>query len=434
MSKTLAILLPVCLLAGLVAAGLYLMFKDTTPPEVALVPAQGPVNSHMKFVLRARDEQSGVREVTVAAVQGGKSVSLVSKTYSPAVPSVEEPFSLKEGLREGNFTLRVSVRDGSYYFFGRGATAASEPAFILDNHPPRVALTSTAHNIKRGGAGCLAYTVTKKAALSGVFVGDLFFPGFEQPDGGYICFFAFPDNVAPKDFRVKLMARDLAGNEDSKYVQMHLLPREFKADKVNIPESFLAHKFTEFKSFFPEETDPLKLYLRVNTETRAVNAKTLLAIGNRTSPTPLWSGAFLRLPNSAQRSGFGDQRTYLYNGEKIDFQVHQGVDLASLERAPIPAANSGDVVFAGYLGIYGNAVVIDHGLGLQSIYSHMSQIDVHEGDRLAKGQVIGRTGTSGLAGGDHLHFGILVSGIPVTPLEWWDSHWIEDNVLSKYRK
>ena len=388
----------------------------------------------MKFVLSARDADSGVREVTVTAVQGAKTIPLVAKTYSPAASAVDEPFTLKEGLREGNFTLRVSVRDGSYYLFGRGVTAAFESPFILDNQPPRVALTSTAHNIKRGGTGCVAYTVSKKTSLSGVWVGDFFFRGYEQPDGSSICLFAFPDSVQPKDFRVKLMARDLAGNEDSKYVQMHILPREFKADKVNIPESFLVQKFSEFKPFYPEETDPLKLYLRVNTEMRAQNAQTLLAVGNRTSPTPLWSGSFQRLPNSAQRSGFGDQRTYLYNGEKIDFQVHQGVDLASLERAPIPAANSGNVAFAGYLGIYGNAVVIDHGLGMQSIYSHMSQIDVHEGDRVARGQVIGRTGTSGLAGGDHLHFGILLAGIPVTPLEWWDPHWIEDNVLAKYRK
>ncbi len=434
MSKTIAILLPVCLLLGLVSAGLYFMFKDTAPPEVVLVPAQGPVNSHVKFALTARDPDSGVREITVTAVQGAKSIPLVAKTYTPPVASLEESFSLKEGFREGNFTLRVAVRDASYYMFGRGSTTTLEPGYVLDNHPPRVAISSTAHNIKRGGTGCVAYTVTKKTSLSGVFVGENFFPGFEQEDGLYVCLFAFPDWLQPKDFRVKLVARDLAGNEDAKYVQMHILPRNFLADKVNIPESFLAQKFSEFKPFYPEETDPLKLYLRVNTELRVQNAQTLLKVGNRTSPTPLWSGGFMRLPNSAQRSGFGDQRTYLYNGEKIDFQVHQGVDLASLERAPVPAANVGDVVYAGFLGIYGNAVVIDHGLGLQTIYSHMSQIDVREGERLAKGQIIGRTGTTGLAGGDHLHFGVLISGIPVTPLEWWDPHWIEDNVLAKYKK
>lgn len=434
MSKKIAILFPVLLLLAVVSVGLYLMFKDTLPPEVVLTPAQGPVNTQGKITLAARDEGSGVREMTVTAVQSGKSVQLLSKTYSPPVPTASETFPIKEAnLREGNFTLRVMVRDGSYYMLGQGAATHQEASFALDNRPPRISIASTAHNVKRGGTGCVAYTVSKKAVHSGVYVGDLFFPGFEQPDGQYVCLFAFPESVQPKDFRAKLVARDQAGNEDAKIIQVHTLPRTFVADKVNIPDSFLAQKFAEFRHFYPEETDPLKMYLKVNSEVRQQNAQTLLAIGNRTAGKPLWTGAFLRLPNSAQRSGFGDQRTYLYNGEKIDHQVHLGVDLASLERAPVPAANTGDVVFAAYIGIYGNAVVIDHGLGLQSLYSHLSQIDVREGERVNKGQVIGRTGVSGLAGGDHLHFGIMLSGVPVTPLEWWDPHWIEDNVLAKYK-
>jgi murein DD-endopeptidase MepM/ murein hydrolase activator NlpD len=94
------------------------------------------------------------------------------------------------------------------------------------------------------------------------------------------------------------------------------------------------------------------------------------------------------------------------------------------------AANRGKVIFADYLGIYGNMVVLDHGLGVFSLYSHLSQIGVVEGDIVEKNGVLGATGTSGMAGGDHLHFSMLVNGVLVDPLEWWDEHWLDLNILS----
>ena len=94
----------------------------------------------------------------------------------------------------------------------------------------------------------------------------------------------------------------------------------------------------------------------------------------------------------------------------------------------VPAANSGVVVFTGPLTIYGNTVIIDHGLGLQTLYAHLSSIDVKVGEQVTKGRVLGRTGATGLAMGDHLHFEVLVAGVSVTPLEWWDAKWIRDRI------
>jgi murein DD-endopeptidase MepM/ murein hydrolase activator NlpD len=98
---------------------------------------------------------------------------------------------------------------------------------------------------------------------------------------------------------------------------------------------------------------------------------------------------------------------------------------------PVRAANDGVVVFAGFLGIYGNAAVIDHGCGLQSLYGHMSSLAVKEGDQVKREQEIGRSGQTGLAAGDHLHFTMLLDGIPVNPTEWWDPHWIHDRIEVK---
>jgi murein DD-endopeptidase MepM/ murein hydrolase activator NlpD len=78
--------------------------------------------------------------------------------------------------------------------------------------------------------------------------------------------------------------------------------------------------------------------------------------------------------------------------------------------------------------------MIDHGIGVFSGYSHLSQIDVKVGDKVNKGDVVGKTGTSGLAGGDHLHFDMAVQGEFVDPLEWWDPHWLKDQVEKVWGK
>ena len=145
-------------------------------------------------------------------------------------------------------------------------------------------------------------------------------------------------------------------------------------------------------------------------------------------PAPRWEGAFLRLPNSAPLSSFADRRTYVHDGDTIDRQTHLGFDLASLRGSPVPAANAGKVVFGGPLGIYGNTVVIDHGLGVFSLYGHLSEVGVKPGDEVGRGDPVGKTGDTGLAAGDHLHFSVMIHGVHVDPVEWWDAHWIHDHV------
>jgi murein DD-endopeptidase MepM/ murein hydrolase activator NlpD len=136
----------------------------------------------------------------------------------------------------------------------------------------------------------------------------------------------------------------------------------------------------------------------------------------------------MRLPNSKPMAAFADHRSYVYHGREVDRQVHLGQDLASLKGAEVPAANNGVVVFTGPLGIYGQSVILDHGRGLFSLYSHLSKINVAKGQKLNKGEMLGNTGATGMAGGDHLHFSIMIQGKFVNPLEWWDPHWIKDQV------
>jgi murein DD-endopeptidase MepM/ murein hydrolase activator NlpD len=153
-----------------------------------------------------------------------------------------------------------------------------------------------------------------------------------------------------------------------------------------------------------------------------------------TAPDILWQGAFKQLTNTAVEAGFADQRTYVHNGNDVDQQVHLGFDLASTTNAPVLAANSGRVVHAGWLGIYGNCVIVDHGMGVQSLYAHLSAIDVGVDEVVEKNGRLGLSGETGLAGGDHLHFTMLLGGHAVTPIDWWSEQWVEDRIERKLRQ
>ena len=173
----------------------------------------------------------------------------------------------------------------------------------------------------------------------------------------------------------------------------------------------------------------MSAFLRVNREgRRAAEAKIRELTGGESSPKPLWTGAFRQQPNSKVFANFPEERTYEAGGRTIDVEWHLGIDLASQKRVPIEASNAGRVVFTGANGIYGNMVLLDHGLGLFTLYGHLSETDVKPGQDVKQGEAIGRSGETGLAGGDHLHFGLLVRGVYASPLEWWDPHWLRDRI------
>jgi murein DD-endopeptidase MepM/ murein hydrolase activator NlpD len=176
--------------------------------------------------------------------------------------------------------------------------------------------------------------------------------------------------------------------------------------------------------------EPLDQYLEINRRVRAENAAKIREITSKSRSERLWDGRFQRMARSSRRAGFAEYRTYHYKGQEVDHQVHLGIDLASTRHADVKASNRGEVVFAEYLGIYGNMVIIDHGLGIFTLYSHLSQIGSAVGDVVDKDTVIGLSGKSGMAGGDHLHFSVLVNGVFVNPLEWWDSQWLKLNILN----
>ncbi|MBU1230781.1 MAG: M23 family metallopeptidase [Proteobacteria bacterium] len=419
------------LLLAALGLGVYAFIRDGRPPVLGLSPQGSAASYNTDFTLTLKTRDIGLKNLSIYASQDGRSVEVLKRSFDGKPLEHTEIFRLPRdtAFKEGPIELSIEARTHSLLFFlGRGK-ASLVRKYTLDFTPPHVTVNQGVHNVNQGGAGAVSFTVSKPVQRVGVAVGEYFFPAFQQKSGDYFCYFAMPYDMPPGSFKPRVMVRDLAGNEATQTLYIYAIPKNFKFDKLNVSDEFLNDKMSQYSAQYPQEQSPLDIYKRVNSELRKQNEVDLRRIAEDTSNSTLWSGPFLRLPNAAGRAGFGDQRDYFYNGMKIDHQTHLGVDLASLANAPVPAANDGKVAFAGFLGIYGNCVIIDHGLGLQSLYSHLDSMDVAKGAEVKRGQFIGKTGTTGLAGGDHLHFGILISGVQVSPVEWWDEHWIQDNVL-----
>lgn len=414
------------------SAGTYLLVQDTQGPEISMRPETNRTSGKQEITITATDKDSDIKAISVSIRRDNSSKLLFTKTFDTKSKTQSLTFTLAEAqLSDGAFELEVKGTDSSFAGFGRGNSSTRIIGMIYDTAPPRITITTMPPYIKRGGSAVIAFTSNKELHKAGVKVNDYYFPAYKQPDDRYICFFAFPYALTIQDYSPQLLAEDMAGNVALVRPAFYPQPREFKSDKINLSDNFINSKDSEFREDVPGDMTPLQRFLIMNRDVRAACAAKLLEIGLKSGPEMKWEGNFLQMPRSAKRADFAEARTYMYNGQEVDHQVHEGLDLAELQQAPVPAANNGTISFAGHLGIHGNMVVIDHGLGVSSIYSHLSSIAVNLGDPVAKGQIIGHTGATGMAGGDHLHFTILISGVPVYPQEWLDPHWLQDNVTSR---
>lgn len=413
--------------------GVFRYVRDTTAPDIVASAESGPISARRALTTKLTDSGAGLKSLRVSLVQGEKSVEVASRDFPPGTTTAEEAINLGGAhLQEGPFQVRITAVDHSPFRFGKGNANEKVLSFEYDNRPPAVTILSTAHNINQGGAGLVVYSVSEAVEKTGISVGGLFFPGYRQASGTYVCLFAFPHDMSPAAFVPKVLAVDAAGNERLAGIYYHLIPKPFPTDRIEVSQRFLDNKIVpDFQHFYPEITDPLELFLKVNREMRQQNTLAIFEFGRQTAAQPLWSGVFLRQPNAAVPGYYAQARTYIHAGQVVDRQTHLGIDLASTAQAPVPAANAGKVIFADELGIYGECVVVDHGLGLQTLYAHLSQMTVQAGETVSKGQIVGRTGITGMAGGDHLHFSVLIAGHQVNPLEWWDPNWLKNNVTDK---
>ncbi len=428
------------ILAAVAALGYWGLSRlDHDDPSIQLKPDVAWVGPKTSFTVQCSDPDSGLNEVKVTFTQDGQEKLILTRAFPPggeAGHPVELSFTLEPkalGFKEGKARLTVLARDRSWRHGFQGRTQVLSREVDIDLVPLTLSFLSVSHLLRPGGTGLIIYRVNKPPKESGVMVGGELFRGYPNPKGtkgDYVALFPVPRD-AVGTAQVELVARPAAGEEVRQPVSLRLKPRRWRQDTINLSEPFVRRVAATFS--VPVSGELVDTFLEVNRNLRRVNHEKVRQICRTSQPQPLWSGGFQRYLGKPM-ARYGDRRSYLWQGRTVDQQVHLGEDLANFVHTPVPGANHGVVVWAEPLGIYGQTVILDHGLGVFSMYSHLSSIEVKAGDRVEKGKVLGRTGDTGLAGGDHLHFSMLVQGEFVDPLEWWDPHWLKDQVEGLWGK
>lgn len=422
------------------------------PPVVQLDKDLTALGRNPEVSIAVQDAGSGLKKFSVTLKQKNQAVSLIDEQYPG--PTLEkfwkagdrqaksfqlgELISKKHKIQDGPATLEISAVDHSLRHFLSGNSTELQKNFVFDLYPPRLEVISGQHYINQGGSECVVYRVSPDAEISGVQAGPYFFPGY--PFGGTekdlkFSLFAFAYSNDAKS-PLKIVARDAAGNQAVAGFWYKLFPKTFRKSEIKIQDNFLQKVVPEILSRTPDvrdQGDLVKSFLEINGKLRQVNHAMIKKLSEKSAHRFLWNGAFLQLSKSQVEALFADHRTYTYQGKVIDHQDHVGFDLSVVQQYPIEATNDGVVIYADYLGIYGNCVLIDHGYGLVSIYGHLSSMNVKQGQAVKKKQVLGRSGETGLAAGDHLHFGLFLHGVPINPTEWWDAHWIQDHIYLRLK-
>ncbi len=425
-------------LALIIGGGAYIavVFFEKEQPSITLGGSTEYLGKDATFNLSASDAKSGLRTLSFTIQQGDKKVEIINVAFprrgysgkiGPASYMKDINFKLdNSGLTDGEAELILRVSDYSLRGLLAGNINEFRKKVTIDTQAPKIRLLHAERYISPGGSGIVIYQLQGSAIKHGAeFAGHLH-PGHPIGDGRddvFIAYIALPYDTKTIG-KSELLAEDAAGNRSNLAFSPIFKKVAQRKDKINVGDNFLSAKIPEFEQYYPQmQGSMVEKYLYTNREVRKANNQKIFDLCQSPISQRLWKDRFTRMPG-ASKAGYADHRTYYYQGKEIDRQVHLGMDIASTQRAEVKAANRGKVVFADYLGIYGNMVLLDHGQGVFSLYSHLSAIQVAIGDEIDTDVVLGLTGTSGMAGGDHLHFSVLINGIFVTPKEWWDQQWI----------
>jgi murein DD-endopeptidase MepM/ murein hydrolase activator NlpD len=459
----------IALLAAIVAAALFIAAGRGAPPLIVIAHPERLVGQASTLELTVGAPGARLDQLSVTLEQNGKSFPLVAalEDVQRAPDATGKPGTVPTMVQTDADHVRVVRTFGKQSIpelqsgAARLVVSASRKSFLslrmlsdtvsrdvqVRLEPPRISVLSTHHFVNHGGAEMVVYRTTPPDVRSGVRVGDVEYVGYPASGAGLagaagaddltrLAFFALlhDQHLATP---IVAFARDEAGNEAVTSFVDKVFEKPFRRSRIEIDDRFVQRVVPEILSHAPElgvqvsSENLVPEFVKINSDLRTLNAATIQELNSASSPTRLWSGSFVPLGNAKVEASFADHRVYLYKGQEIDRQVHLGFDLAVTTGIPIKAANGGHVLLAQWLGIYGNCIILDHGMGVASLYGHLSSLDVKRGDSVARGQVMGRSGMTGLAAGDHLHFTMLVGGRAVNPVEWWDPHWIQDRVERK---
>jgi murein DD-endopeptidase MepM/ murein hydrolase activator NlpD len=422
----------VTLIAIAVLAPVAVLLARSATPVLDLSSPVASIGQATSISVHVLDPR-GVRNATAYVEQNGAQFKVWELTQPST--AADSTWSFVVGikttpqLKDGKAKLIFEATSNDL----RGKTARVERDVTVVTQPPTVSVDSEEHYLYLGMADLVTFNVSGSWTAAGVRVGDQTFRAWPVPDGkpGLFSLFAFAWNM-PGDTIPKVFAANGAGNDVMSPINVQFPKKEqpkYSVHDLQVSDAFIQKVVGELD---PNGSgDPVARFVKINNEMRRANNKTLFDLRLKTADRFLFSQPFARQSHSQAEATFADLRNYIYQGKKIDQQVHLGYDLAVTQHVGVEASNDGRVVYAAPLGIYGNCIVVDHGYGLQTIYGHLSHIEVHEGDTVKRGEVMGQSGMTGMAGGDHIHFAMQLDGVQIDPKEWWDSHWIQDHVARR---
>ena len=437
--KALVILILLVVVLGVVTLGATRARWEGEPPQIMFNRDFKALGRTPAVDVTIQDPGTGLKHVSIHLKQKDQDVVLADDALVKEKTKKYDVGKLiadKYKAEDGPATLSITASDNSLRNFFAGNRTDVTKDFTFNVKPPQLEVLEGQHYINQGGSECVVYRVSGNVETSGVQVGSHFFPGYKFGNDLHFALFALEYDW-PADTPMKVVARDAAGNEVSAEFWHKVFPKKFRERDIPLEDSFVQKVVPEIMSHTPsvkDQGDPVKNFVEINSNLRRQIHAHIADLAKSSPGEFLWHGAFLQLSNSKVESFFADRRTYVHDGKRVDQQDHVGFDLSVVQHYPIEAGNDGKVVVAEYLGIYGNAVLIDHGAGLISLYGHMSEINVKPGQVVKKQELLGKSGATGLAAGDHLHFGMFLQGIPVNPTEWWDEKWINDHVLNRMKE
>lgn len=397
-------------------------------------------------------------KISIDDVSGIKSYKVSLKTQSESIPLEHEQFIVPESevsleikpprsayaMKDATMSIVVEAVDASKWNFLAGNSVAKEFKLNIDKKRPQVSIVGNSYGINKGGSALVIFKAGDDN-LEEMYIESVDDKRFKvQPfykEGYYIALVAWP--VINRNFKVSVVAKDYAGNIAKAYIPFYLKHKDYKVSNIKLSDKFLKGKIADLAYEYVETqgvTEPIEQFKIINEDVRAKNEKLIHEITSKISDEMISDFKITKmypLKNGQVVAHFGDHRKYSYKGEEVSESYHLGLDLASNAMASIKPQNSGEVVYADYNGIYGHMPVIDHGLGLYTLYGHCSSIKVNSGEHFEAKSTVANTGLSGYAMGDHLHFGVLVQGVEVRPQEWMDKDWIRlniDDVINSAKK
>ncbi len=448
-----------------VIANLYQKFLENEPPTLTVIQAPSGLGiEKQKIIIDVGDRGAGLDEVIVRATARGVNRTIFQKRYDLLENSksdhIEIEISGNSKDRNKNsifpFTtgkIEVKVFDKSYW----SNTTEASWDYLVDVTPPRVAAYTTQHNGTQGGVELVVYRAEdKNLSESGVRVRDIFFKGYPVADYGeeyskaknaYFAFYAIPLDFNPAKDVVRLYAKDKGNN----YTEMRFKYNTRRVAKpkrdINVTATFLNKAEEIFQQNYVNEkqkfadagisiTDDTNLPISQKFDLLTFDyQKYLNTVLNKLSQNSLhtknWDNAFTQ-PLGTITGVYGETKTFLHDGQTLGTLINNGFEFALPNGTDVYPQASGVVLYTGKMGIYGNVVIVDHGLGICTLYGYLSEILISpDGEMIDTKTVIGKSGNTGLTNSDRLYVAVLNQGYAVSPTEWWDRNWINNHIINK---